>query len=80
MNNLKQQDGGSIGTAGSPTLVRSLLEAGVLDELTLFVHPVVAGDGYAKLFPRQRALQLEVAETETTSTGTIVVTYRPKPA
>jgi dihydrofolate reductase len=81
VNDLKQRDGGSIGTGGSPTLVRSLLEAGALDELTLFVHPVVAGDGYAKLFPQGSApLQLEVVQTETTSTGTIVVTYRPKPA
>ena len=81
VHDLKQQDGGSIGTAGSPTLVRSLLDAGVLDELTLFVHPVVAGGSYGKLFPEgSRPLQLEVAETETTSTGTIVVTYRRKSA
>src|SRR5213082_3450435 len=42
---LKQQPGKNIGTAGSPTLVRSLLEQGMLDELILLVHPVVAGSG-----------------------------------
>jgi dihydrofolate reductase len=42
---LKQQPGKNIGTAGSPTLVRSLLEQGLLDELILLVHPVVAGSG-----------------------------------
>jgi dihydrofolate reductase len=75
---LKQQEGGTIGTAGSPGLVRSLLEAGVLDELTLFVHPVVAGGAYARLFPEGgTGLGFEVVESETTSSGTIVVTYRP---
>lgn len=74
---LKEQPGGNIGTAGSPTLVRSLLDAGVLDELTLFVHPVVAGGSYAKLFPEGSApLGFEVVSSETTNTGTIVVTYR----
>jgi len=79
VSQLKQQEGGNIGTAGSPGLVRSLLEGGVLDELTLFVHPVVAGGSYTKLFPEGSApVQFEVAESETTSSGTIVVTYRRK--
>jgi dihydrofolate reductase len=42
---LKQLPGKNIGTAGSPTLVYSLLEQGLLDELILLVHPVVAGHG-----------------------------------
>ena len=32
---LHQQHGGTIGTAGSPSLVRSLIAQGLLDELTL---------------------------------------------
>src|SRR6201995_965034 len=42
---LRQQDGGTIGVGGSPSLVRSLLEAGLLDQLTLMISPVVAGSG-----------------------------------
>src|SRR5436190_12885519 len=42
---LKQLPGKNIGTAGSPTLVRSLLEQGLLDELIILVHPVLAGSG-----------------------------------
>src|SRR4051794_22956035 len=48
---LKRQPGGTIGTAGSPTLVRSLIEHDLLDELTLMISPVVAGGGRARLFP-----------------------------
>jgi len=47
---LREQDGGTIGTAGSPTLVRSLIEAGLVDELTLMISPVVAGAGRKRLF------------------------------
>jgi hypothetical protein len=32
---LRQQPGGTIGIAGSPSLVRSLLDQGLLGELTL---------------------------------------------
>ena len=40
---LKQQPGKSIGVAGSPTLVRSLIQMDLLDELTLMIYPVVVG-------------------------------------
>ena len=42
---LKQLPGKNIGTAGSPSLVSSLLEQDLLDELILLIHPVVAGKG-----------------------------------
>src|SRR6478672_11422377 len=52
----KQQDGGTIGTAGSPTLVRSLIEHGLVDELMLMISPVVAGGGRTRLFLDNAAL------------------------
>ena len=42
---LKQGDGGEIAVMGSISLVRQLLFGGLLDELTLMTHPVVAGSG-----------------------------------
>jgi dihydrofolate reductase len=75
---LRQRDGGTIGTAGSPTLVRSLLEAGLLDELILLVHPVVAGGGRKRLFADDAALtRLELVESQPTSSGVLIATYRP---
>ena len=46
-NELREQDGGTIGVSGSPTLVRSLIDAGLLDELCLMISPVVAGCGWS---------------------------------
>jgi dihydrofolate reductase len=75
---LRQQEGGAIGTAGSPTLVRSLLEHGLVDELTLLIHPVVAGGGRKKLFLDDAALaKLELVEAKPTSSGVIIAVYRP---
>src|SRR4051812_37940494 len=42
INALKAQPGGIIGTAGSPGLVLSLLRQGLVDELLLMIHPVIA--------------------------------------
>ncbi len=78
---LKQQDGGTIGTAGSPTLVRSLIEHGLLDELTLMISPVVAGGGRTRLFPDDAPLtNFELVEAHPTSTGTVIATYRRNPS
>ena len=75
---LREQPGGSIGVGGSPSLVRSLLAAGLLDELTLMISPVVAGGGRKRLFPGDAApATFELAEATPTSTGTLIATYRP---
>jgi dihydrofolate reductase len=75
---LRQQDGGTIGTAGSPSLVRSLIDQGLLDELTLMISPVVAGGGRKHLFPGDAALtRFGLAEAQPTSSGALIATYRP---
>jgi dihydrofolate reductase len=75
---LRQQDGGTIGTAGSPSLVRSLIDQGLLDELTLMISPVVAGGGRKRLFADDaRLTPFEMVEGQRTSSGTLIATYRP---
>jgi dihydrofolate reductase len=78
VTDLRQQPGGTIGVAGSPSLVRSLLGQGLLDELTLMISPVIAGGGRKRLFADDAALaKLELVEGQTTSSGTLIATYRP---
>jgi dihydrofolate reductase len=75
---LRQQPGGTIGTAGSPSLVRSMFDQGLLDELTVLIHPVVAGGGRKRLFTEDAALtKLELVESQPTSSGVLIATYRP---
>ena len=75
---LRRQKGETIGTGGSPSLVRWLFDQGLLDELTLLIHPVVAGGGRKRLFADDAALtKLELIESQPTSSGVIIATYRP---
>src|SRR5918912_523909 len=77
ISRLKQQPGKDISISGSGTLVRSLLQDDLLDELRLMVHPVVVGSG-KRLFEEgsdQRALQL--VDSRTFSTGVLYLTYQP---
>jgi dihydrofolate reductase len=74
---LKEQPGKDISISGSPTLVRSLLQDGLLDELRLMVHPIVVGSG-KRLFEDggdQKALQL--VDSKIFSTGVLYLTYQP---
>jgi dihydrofolate reductase len=48
---LKEQPGGSISVIGSTTLARTLLAAGLVDEVSLILHPVIVGTG-TRLFPQ----------------------------
>src|SRR5687768_1222093 len=45
INKLKKRSGKNIGISGSPSLVWSLLQDDLLDELKLMVHPVVVSSG-----------------------------------
>jgi len=74
---LKQQPGKDISITGSGTLVRSLLQYDLIDELRLMVHPIVVGSG-KHLFEEggdQKALKL--VDSKTFSTGVLYLTYQP---
>jgi dihydrofolate reductase len=78
LTELREQDGGTIGVAGSPSLVRSLIEQGLLDELTLMISPVVAGSGRKRMFAEDAALtKFDLVEARPTSGGALITTYRP---
>ena len=75
---LKKQPGKNIGVAGSPTLVRSLLKADLLDELILMIHPVVVGRGKRLFVDGGDLKRYKLAYSKPTSTGVLILTYQPK--
>jgi dihydrofolate reductase len=75
---LKAQPGKNLGVAGSVGLVRSLLRAGLLDELTLTIHPVVAGKGDRLFHDNEPLKRMKLIDSKTTPTGVIVATYQPR--
>ena len=74
---LHETDGGDLLVMGSPTLVRTLLREGLVDELRLMIEPVILGGGKT-IFPDDGAQRtLELVSTATSGTGVLVCTYRP---
>lgn len=71
---LKKQPGGDIAMAGSPSVVRALLAAGLLDELHLFIHPVVVGAG-GRLFEEGATLPLKLLRSQAFSSGVVYSVY-----
>ena len=74
---IKQGEGPDLVIQGSGTLYPQLLEAGLLDELTLMITPVVLGEG-KRLFPEGTApTRFEPAEPPTAYPGgSVLLRYR----
>ena len=74
---LRETAGGDLLVMGSPTLARTLLREGLVDELRLMIEPVILGGGKT-IFPDDGSLRtLELVSSVTSSTGVHVCTYRP---
>ena len=74
---VKAEPGQPMYAVGGPGLVRSLLDAELLDELRLIVHPVAVGSGTALFEGIGQRQALELVATESTQSGRVVLTYRP---
>ena len=72
----KQQGNGTTYVVGGPMLITALLDAGLLDELRLIVHPVLVGAGQSitGAFSNRQRLQLVAAEPF--AGGRVTLTYR----
>jgi dihydrofolate reductase len=76
VQDLKQQPGQDIVLYGHGSVGQTLLEAGLVDELKLWIHPVVVGNG--RLWFREgKRTELELIGSDTTKTGVMIATYRP---
>ncbi len=74
---LKAQDGRDLQVVGSPTLARTLIGDGLVDEYRLMIEPITLGGG-KRLFPDDGvARRLELVSTTLASTGVQICLYRP---
>lgn len=74
---LKDGEGGDIAVNGI-SVIRQLLEAGLLDSLILTVHPVLAGEGKRLFDNGDEPLRLELVDSQITSVGNAILTYVKK--
>ncbi|HEV2780620.1 MAG TPA: dihydrofolate reductase family protein [Actinophytocola sp.] len=79
VSKLKKQDGQDILIYGVGRLAHTLLKEGLLDELEIWIHPVLVGntDPDAQLIRKGSTASLELTRTRTTGSGVLVLTYAP---
>lgn len=74
---LKGQAGQDILLPGSATLLWSLLPLGLVDEVHLLVHPIVAGKGKRLFRDLPEATRLELLDSRSLAAGVLSLRYRP---
>jgi dihydrofolate reductase len=74
---LKLEDGKNIMVNGSGALVRTLMRDHLLDELRLFVHPVVVGSGIRLFDAESDAVELALVDSHVYDNGVMSLTYKP---
>ena len=76
LRELRDHTEGTIGMSGSLSTLRSLLGAGLLDELVLLVDPLVVS-GERRWTDELERIPLELVSSETFPTGVLHLVYRP---
>ncbi len=77
---LKAGDGPDLQVHGSANFLQTLIGAGLVDEHSIWIFPVVLGHGKRLFENSTPAHALELAQTKTSGTGVIMNIYRPKGA
>lgn len=73
---LKTREGREICLMGGGELARSLIDAGLIDEVGLNIHPVLLGSGKPMFLPLQAQHELELINCEPLSGGCVYALYR----
>jgi dihydrofolate reductase len=75
----RKESGGDLVQYGFGPVTRLLLEAGLLDELRLWVHPLMVGAGEPSdlLFRDGAAAQFELTDVTRLASGIVILAYAP---
>jgi dihydrofolate reductase len=75
---LKQRPAsGILSVIGSGKLAQSLMKHNLVDEYSLWIHPLILGSGKRLLEGGVGPLYLELVDVQTTGSGIVVLTYQP---
>ena len=66
-----------IAISGCASIVRQLFDAGLLDELHLFIHPATAGEGLRLFADGDPARHLRLISAQPFKTGVVYLVYGP---
>jgi len=74
---LKQEAGQDLLIFGSVELIHTLMQEDLIDEYRLMVFPIVVGSGKRLFKDGSEKKVLKLVETQTFSSGVVVLTYQP---
>ena len=77
LRKIKEGDGPDIVVQGSSTLYPQLIEAGLLDELTLMISPIILGQGKRLFGDGTPPRTLKMTGHKVSEKGSVIVTYEP---
>ena len=77
LRKIKEADGPDIVVQGSSTLYPQLIEAGLLDELTLMISPIILGQGKRLFGDGTPPRTLKMTGHKVSEKGSVIVTYEP---
>jgi dihydrofolate reductase len=75
INKLKQRPGKNILIFGSPTAVQSLLGDNLIDEIWLFINPIVLGKGLSFFNGVKNDLKLKLISSQAFASGVVCLHY-----
>lgn len=75
---IKSEPGESILMFGSPSAAQALMKLDLVDELWIFMNPVLLGEGKQIFMNRNHEKRLELIESQVFSSGIIELHYRVK--
>ncbi len=73
---LKQEGTGIISVSGSVKLVHSLLDAGLVDEIQMLVHPLVLGEGVRLFVDGGHPASMKLADSKILPLGVVYLSYQ----
>ena len=77
---LKQRSGKALAIFGSSDLTVRLMEAGLVDELRIMIHPVILGAGRSVFRTSDRRFGLKLLDVRQFDSGNVLLRYQPGPA
>ncbi|MFF0234013.1 dihydrofolate reductase family protein [Micromonospora sp. NPDC005254] len=77
---IKRESGGDIVVYGSLTVIRSLADLRLIDEIHLLVHPLFLRQGKALFDAGRPPVRLDLVSAEPFESGVVLMTYRPRGA
>lgn len=75
ISELKKKPGKDIWLFGGGELFRSVLDAGLIDTVEVAVMPILLSQGVPLLSPGARSPSLQLTETKTLPSGTVLLSY-----